>query len=176
MFQNTEHMRTEEALRQSEERFRSLTESTSDIIWEVDARAVYTYVNPKITEVLGYEPDEVIGQLPFFDFLVVPEDRARIRDEFKAFPDRIPRLARPAHEIGLAEANARRLDPLADQYGVVHAVPFIHAAEHVVGAGIDRQADLAAAGFAHPAKEFRRHRRSVGMNIRRPGQIHLALA
>jgi len=85
MLENTGHMPIENTLRKGEERFRSLTESTSDIIWEVDTRAVYTYINPKITEVLGYEPNEIIGRLPFFDFLVVPEDRARIRNEFKAF-------------------------------------------------------------------------------------------
>jgi PAS domain S-box-containing protein len=55
----------EEALRKSEERFRSLTESTSDWIWETDKDGRYTYSSPKIKDLLGYEPEEVIGKTPF---------------------------------------------------------------------------------------------------------------
>jgi len=43
----TEHKRAEEALRESEEKFRSLIESTSDWIWEIDGTGVYTYASPK---------------------------------------------------------------------------------------------------------------------------------
>ena len=45
---------TERKLRDSEERFRSLVETTSDLIWEVDVNSVYTYVSPKIKDILGY--------------------------------------------------------------------------------------------------------------------------
>jgi PAS domain S-box-containing protein len=58
----------EEALRRSEERFRTLTESTSDWIWETDRDGHYTYASPKIKELLGYAPEEVIGKTPF-DFM-----------------------------------------------------------------------------------------------------------
>jgi diguanylate cyclase (GGDEF)-like protein/PAS domain S-box-containing protein len=52
-------------LTESEARFRSLVESSSDLIWEVDARGTYTYVSPKIRDLLGYAPEEVIGKTPF---------------------------------------------------------------------------------------------------------------
>ncbi|HEY9145456.1 MAG TPA: PAS domain S-box protein, partial [Thiobacillus sp.] len=52
-------------LRESEARFRMLVESSSDLIWEVDAHGTYTYVSPKIRELLGYTPEEVIGTTPF---------------------------------------------------------------------------------------------------------------
>jgi PAS domain S-box-containing protein len=52
-------------LKMSEERFRVLVETTSDWVWEVDANGVYTYVSPKVREVLGYGPDEVLGKTPF---------------------------------------------------------------------------------------------------------------
>ena len=52
-------------LRESEARFRMLVESSSDLIWEVDAHGTYTYVSPKIRELLGYAPEEVIGRTPF---------------------------------------------------------------------------------------------------------------
>ncbi|MCK5195483.1 MAG: PAS domain S-box protein, partial [Desulfobulbaceae bacterium] len=55
----------EALLRESKERFRSLTEITSDWIWEVDKNGFYTYVSPKIQDILGYEPKEIIGKTPF---------------------------------------------------------------------------------------------------------------
>ncbi|MEE9376899.1 MAG: PAS domain S-box protein [Candidatus Lokiarchaeia archaeon] len=61
----TEHMEAEDALRISEERFRSLVETTSDWIWEVDQNGVYTYSSPKVKDILGYERDEIIGKTPF---------------------------------------------------------------------------------------------------------------
>jgi PAS domain-containing protein len=44
----------EEALRESEARFRALVETTSDWIWEVDADLIYTYASPKVFDLLGY--------------------------------------------------------------------------------------------------------------------------
>ncbi|TAF05718.1 MAG: PAS domain S-box protein [Nostocales cyanobacterium] len=56
---------TEAALRESEERFRNLVEASSDWVWEADENAVYTYVSPQIREILGYEPQKVLGKTPF---------------------------------------------------------------------------------------------------------------
>ena len=78
----TKRKRAEEALRESKERFRALTESTSDWIWEVDENAVYTYTSPKIKELLGYEPEEIIGKTPFD--LMTPEGVKRVAAEFGA--------------------------------------------------------------------------------------------
>ena len=58
----------EEQVRLSEMRFRNLVESTSDWVWEVDENGVYTYASPRVRELLGYEPGEVIGKTPF-DFM-----------------------------------------------------------------------------------------------------------
>ncbi len=52
------------ALRNSEERFRSLVETTSDWIWEVDSKGNYTYASPKIIDLLGYHPEEILGKTP----------------------------------------------------------------------------------------------------------------
>ena len=72
----------EEALRQSEQRFRSLVETSSDWIWEVDGRGVYTYASPKVEDLLGYTADEVVGKTPF-DFMP-PDERERVLTEFEA--------------------------------------------------------------------------------------------
>ena len=69
-----------EALRKSEEKFKSLVEITSDWIWEVDSNGNYTYCSPKVQDLLGYEPNEMIGKKPF-DFM--PEQEAqRVADLF----------------------------------------------------------------------------------------------
>jgi len=79
----TERKRTEEALRSSEGRFRDLTESTADMIWEIDVNSVYTYVNPNVRDVLGYEPKELFGKTQF-DFMTAEERRrvSRAMDDF----------------------------------------------------------------------------------------------
>ncbi len=56
------------SLAKSEERFRSLLESTSDWIWEVDADHKFTYSSPNISELLGLDSDQMIGKT-FFDFI-----------------------------------------------------------------------------------------------------------
>jgi PAS domain S-box-containing protein len=70
----------EESLRKSRERFRALVETTSDWIWEVDENAVYNYVSPKIRDILGYAPEEVLGKTPFN--LMPPDEAKRVADIF----------------------------------------------------------------------------------------------
>jgi PAS domain S-box-containing protein len=67
-----ERLRTEEALRDSEEHFRSLIENGSDVIGIVDRAGVIGYTSPSIERVLGYLPDEMIGHSAF-DF-IHPDD------------------------------------------------------------------------------------------------------
>ncbi|UPU34498.1 PAS domain S-box protein [Geomonas paludis] len=58
----------EGALRESEKRFKTLVEVTSDWVWEVNAEGVYTYASPKVFDLLGYTAEEVVGKTPF-DFM-----------------------------------------------------------------------------------------------------------
>jgi PAS domain S-box-containing protein len=76
----TERRQAEAELRESEERYRSLVETTSDWIWEVDAEARYVYASDKVRELLGYTPEEVIGRTPF-DLMPEPEAR-RLESQF----------------------------------------------------------------------------------------------
>jgi diguanylate cyclase (GGDEF)-like protein/PAS domain S-box-containing protein len=55
----------ERALQESEERYRNLVESTSDWVWELDEEGRYRYCSPRSRDLLGYEPDELIGRSPF---------------------------------------------------------------------------------------------------------------
>ncbi|RCJ24996.1 hypothetical protein A6S26_17510 [Nostoc sp. ATCC 43529] len=66
----------QETLKHSEEKFRNLVEASSDWIWEIDENTVYTYVSPKIRDILGYEPTEILGKTPFD--LMSPEEAERV--------------------------------------------------------------------------------------------------
>ncbi|HEX6035705.1 MAG TPA: PAS domain S-box protein, partial [Anaerolineales bacterium] len=70
-----------EELRKSEERFRALVETTSDWVWEVNASGAYTYASPKIRDLLGYEPEEIIGRTPFD--LMPPDEAERVSAIFQ---------------------------------------------------------------------------------------------
>jgi PAS domain S-box-containing protein len=82
--------RTAEAmLIKSEDKFRALVETTSDWIWEVDIQGRYTYVSPKVKDLLGYDPAEVFGISPFD--LMAPEEARRIAPIFeKVVADEAP--------------------------------------------------------------------------------------
>jgi PAS domain S-box-containing protein len=70
----------EQALPKSEQRFHALMEMTSDWIWEINEYARFTYSSPKIFDILGYEPKDVLGKTPFD--LMPPEEARRIGDLF----------------------------------------------------------------------------------------------
>ncbi len=79
----TEREALERAVRTSEEKFRSLVETTPDVIWEIDAATRFVYVSPAISELTGYEPEEVIGK-SMFDFMS-PDETARFAAEIAPF-------------------------------------------------------------------------------------------
>jgi PAS domain S-box-containing protein len=53
----------QEALRSSEERYRLLANSVVDVIWIIDMDFKFTFLSPSSIDVVGYEPEELIGQI-----------------------------------------------------------------------------------------------------------------
>jgi len=73
----TEQQATERALRAAQRSFRDLAEAVPDWLWQIDESMKFTYASPRVRELLGYEPAEIIGRTPF-DFLS-PEEAERVR-------------------------------------------------------------------------------------------------
>ncbi|MCF8078498.1 MAG: PAS domain S-box protein [Desulfobacterales bacterium] len=65
-------------LRESERKYRVLTEGVSDIVWTLDLDLKTTYVSPSVTKVLGFTPEERIGQEA--SGLMTPESYQRAID------------------------------------------------------------------------------------------------
>ncbi|NIM91716.1 MAG: PAS domain S-box protein [Candidatus Aminicenantes bacterium] len=69
----TEIKEMDEALRESEERFRDVALSISDWVWEIDNKGHYTYCSERVVDVLGYTAEEILGKTPFE---LMPSDEA----------------------------------------------------------------------------------------------------
>jgi diguanylate cyclase (GGDEF)-like protein/PAS domain S-box-containing protein len=69
---NSKRRQAEEELKATRERFQGLVETIYDWIWEVDSQGRYIYVSPQVRNILGFEPDEVLGKAPY-DFMPAEE-------------------------------------------------------------------------------------------------------
>jgi PAS domain S-box-containing protein len=58
----TSRKQSEEALKESEEKYRLLAENASDIIWTIDMNLRFTYMSPSIERIRGYTVEEVMDQ------------------------------------------------------------------------------------------------------------------
>jgi len=72
----TAHKQTEAALRESEENFRAFVETSNDWVWAMDATGRHTYSNGRIKEIIGYDPEEILGGMAT-DF-IHPDDLAAV--------------------------------------------------------------------------------------------------
>ena len=75
-----ERERLLQALEESNARFRALVETASDWIWEVDQDGAYIYSSPKVQDLLGFAPGEILGK--HLVDLTVPKERERAKRIF----------------------------------------------------------------------------------------------
>ncbi|KUG21549.1 hypothetical protein ASZ90_008706 [hydrocarbon metagenome] len=83
-------------IKESEERFRSLSENAPDIIYTLGINGEFTYINPAIEPNLGYRPDEIVGK--YFVDVTTKEDVSKYIRAFKQVRDQKQTLK---EEIGI---------------------------------------------------------------------------
>ena len=64
----TDITKSEKALKFSENKYRTLVETSLEGIWAVDTRGITSYVNPRMSEMLGYTGPEMVGR-SMYDFM-----------------------------------------------------------------------------------------------------------
>jgi PAS domain S-box-containing protein len=64
----TRQKRAEATLRESENKYRGIVETTPDLIWEIDVSGRFTFMSPGIFDILGYTAEDLLGK-PFFQLL-----------------------------------------------------------------------------------------------------------
>lgn len=122
----TDRKRAEIALRASEGRFRQFGTASSDVLWIRDAQTLAaTYVSAAAATVYGAPPERLLGDQPFWDSLIVPEDRAAMRaqlEQVKRGEIAVAefRVLRPSDR--LFRWVRRTAFPLLDDQGAVLAV------------------------------------------------------
>ncbi len=109
----TERKRVEEALQQSEARYRRIVETSFEGIWTIDSQARTEFSNPRMAEMLGYTVEEMQGR-PIFDFM---DEAARVEAQRK-----LAWLKQGNKE--LKEARLRRKDG-SDIWTLISANPIL---------------------------------------------------
>ena len=63
----SEAARSAAVIASSERQYRNLVETSQDIIWSTDTQGCFTFVNPAVKQIFGYNPEEIIGR-PFSEY------------------------------------------------------------------------------------------------------------
>jgi len=136
----TERKRMEDELRESESLFRSISETSIDIIFRVDRKGRVIYVSPSVESQLGYAMRDVMG-LNFLQF-VHEENRSTVQESFARILDGETlkagdlRLRKKSGDFIYSEIN---VSPILDEnkdikeiQGVIHNITERRNAEHEI--------------------------------------------
>jgi diguanylate cyclase (GGDEF)-like protein/PAS domain S-box-containing protein len=98
--------------RESEQRFGTLVQHSSDLITVLDADATVLYQSPSIERVLGYSPEDIVGTR--FDHLLDPDEKSRL---LHLLADG---AAYAGSETEVLECSLRHRDGTLRQFEVLH--------------------------------------------------------
>jgi len=116
----TKRKETERNLQESKERFEQVAEQAREIIWEINAEGLYTYISPRIETIVGYKAEEIIGKKYFYEIHPVElqesirEEVSKIFEKKEIFRDYINEVQTKAGERLFFSTNAI---PILDNCG-----------------------------------------------------------
>ncbi len=113
----------ENALRESESKYRALVEASQDIIWSIDQQGKYTFVNSAVEQIYGWKPAEMIGH--FYDDFLSPDKRDTSR---KSFDKILQGATLFQQEISQKNKDGKQIHLL------VNAIPLRNAKGKIIGA------------------------------------------
>lgn len=76
-----DRIRFDEVLQRERDRFRALIEHSSDLVTVLDRDGTIKYQSPSLEHLLGYDPEEAVGD-DVYEY-IHPEDRDRVRERFE---------------------------------------------------------------------------------------------
>lgn len=132
-------------------RYQRFVEASPDWLWEVSGDGVYTYSNPRVLDILGYTPQEVLGKTAF-DFM--PEAEAgRISQVFaeivsqrRAFSGLVNiNLHKQGRQVILETSGQPVLDKngnLLGYQGIDRDITHLHDRDNLLRAVIDQIPDV----------------------------------
>src|SRR5438477_926948 len=98
--------RAEEALRESEQRYRLLWENSTDAVVMMDAEGVIQFANPAVEEIFGYKSNELVSQ--GFALLLAERVRGEFREWLQSYlqSDNSKTRQQPIETIGRRKEGA----------------------------------------------------------------------
>ena len=138
----------EDALRESEKRFRDIVYATADWVWETDREGRYAFASDNVETLLGYRPEEIIGRTAFD--LMPAEEVGRVKSVF----EQLAVLQAPIHNL----PNQMVHKDGSVRHVLTNGVPILDRGGQLIGyRGLDQ--DVTARRFAE--LELERHRNNL---------------
>jgi PAS domain S-box-containing protein len=85
----TQRKQIEKSLRESEHKFRNITEQISEIVFITDFSGIVNYTSPSVEKITGYSPAEVTGHA-FIEFIAEEDVRKVVEKVKNAIKNRLP--------------------------------------------------------------------------------------
>jgi PAS domain S-box-containing protein len=154
-YETDQRQQAEVALRQSELKFRSIVENANDIIYMLTPEAIFSYVSPNWTLILGHDPAEIIGSsvVP----TIHPDDRPRCTEQFNQLIQKNTLISgleyRVQHQDGTWRWHVSNLSAVRDEAGnVAYCIGITRDISKLKAAEIELQTAKKTAEVANTAK------------------------